>query len=1100
MGDINYTLQFRHEAETETFTTRNEVIGYIHGQLTYGGVTFLPHEFVLFYYGEEGKKNAIIMVGLPDGYTNDGKSYFLIDTANIEEKVDNINETIGSSITELQEALATETDERKSADETLQSNISTVNDNLVTAIDNINSNITTIVGEISESMQNETKARITADETLQESLSSVKDDLSSVIEACGLIYNENLSTDKVSYEPDSHDEVIRDAESLADAIDKVSKFVTEVSESLTISVKDTTTVDMTMTENANGDGNIITADVRIAGATGLSTNNADNNIIGTTSDGIYASASLEQSSKNVNVLIFKTSGYVNGEFKVDAYETEVSLTPYSGDNGRSTGIEVSVDDEKNVISAQLNLSSDETNILELVDGEYLVDGRAKNIRYKSTTVAAELTSQSERLDDIEDSIETLKGLEVNGSETDTATVTSTKSSKGDYTVAANVKLSNDNSIIISNGGLSANISASYATGNSTLTLNVGNNAYSINLSELAVSVLESATYDSTNEQLILTFTVGDGTKTVTIPVGTLIHDVEVDDTTTIDLTLTSVSGGPNRISANVIVDTSSSDNILTANSNGLYVSKANITDAVEAETKAAKEREAQVLADAKDYTDTTSSTLSTAISNEVIRATAAEEANTTAITTETTRAQEKEADLLEKIEANASSIKTNAGDIASEVADRKEADTDLKELILTNANNIATNTTSITTLETSVATKANASDVYTQLEITNMLADYAKSSDMESQLSNKLNITDAANTYATKEALQDVKDTYATKVYVDSVDSQLDTSIKANTTAIDNFGLEYNEATSVLTFTDKNGTKHDYNLYSGSLVTGGEFDEDGNNIILYIETSGVSSTITIPVESLLSEVTDGIEANANDIDAIEKAIAKLANKWSTITSSTVTLTKTVVGEEDTLTADVRISTGTNQAIIADSDGLFVSNNLADYNVVYGEDGTISGQSAISKIYGELNSLDSSIDSANGDISELTQQVSTNTSNISDLTTQVKTNTSDISDLKQQVSTNTSNISSLTTQVNTNTSNISSLTTQVITNTNSISGLEKEVKDNADDIDKLGDAIEEINENISNITELVKISDEEGNILTLYDDGLYVTNIIDGGTF
>ena len=119
---------------------------------------------------------------------------------NINEELESSNEELNASVTELQEALTTEaeerksadealqealtaeTEERKSADETLQSSISTVNDNLVTAIDNINNNITTIVGEISESMQNETNARISADEALQEALTAETDERKSADE------------------------------------------------------------------------------------------------------------------------------------------------------------------------------------------------------------------------------------------------------------------------------------------------------------------------------------------------------------------------------------------------------------------------------------------------------------------------------------------------------------------------------------------------------------------------------------------------------------------------------------------------------------------------------------------------------------------------------------------------------------------------------------------------------------------------------------------------------------------------------------------------------------------------------------------------------
>lgn len=620
----NYRLQLRHGAEGKNFSTRDEVITYINGQLEYGGVSLLPYEPVLFFYGTDNTKNTIILVGLPEGKTQGGKSYFLVDTANLQEQ---INQG-GSSGKGLEEKVDDEIKARKAADEELKTSIET-----------------------------ETSDRTTADKALQDAITLTSEDLKSVINACGLIYNEKLTENRVSYTPDSHDEVIRDSKSVADAVDKISKFAAQLGKSLKISVANTATVDLTTEENAKDGGSTIKADVNIAGADGLSKKTFDNNIIGQTTEGIYAAATIEPSTTNPNVLIFKTSGYVDGVFKVDAYETEVPLAAYKGDSGKNSGVAVDVDATKNVISATLNLSSDANNILKLEDGEYVVDGVAKNIKYKDITVAQALVNHTKRLTAVEEAVEEAKAVEVNGSETPTSTVTVEKSAKGDFTVANSVKLSSDNSIIVTNGGLKANVTAEYQSGKTMLVITVGTNKYELDLSSLAVSSLKSADYDATNEEIVLTFYVGKDEKTLRIPVGTLIHDVEVDDTDTIDLTLKSVSGGPNRISGEVRIDKTHSDNILTVSSNGLYVSKAYITNAVldetndrieavkaiqanvdevailantnkeaiAAETARAKEKEQDILTKATDN--------ATAIANEIVRAKAAENTNAADIKT-----------------------------------------------------------------------------------------------------------------------------------------------------------------------------------------------------------------------------------------------------------------------------------------------------------------------------------------------------------------------------------------------------------------------------------------------------------------------------------
>ena len=1634
----NYRLQLRHGAEVRNFSTRDDVFAYIDGQLQYGGVSLLPYEPILFYYGED-EKNTIIMVGLPEGQFNNGKSYFIIDTADLKEQIDALDEKYVAAIeelkakdAELQEAIETETEERKAADEA-EAEARAEKD-----------------AELEKAIEDEAEARAKKDEELQEALNFTKDDLKSVIEACGLIYNEKLADDRVSYEPDSQDEVIRDARDVTEAIDKISKFAVKLAKEMKISVANTDTVNLTLTPNDKDGGNTITADVNIAGTEGLSKKNYDNNIIGKTVEGLYASASLEPSATNPNKLIFKTSGYIDGMFKVDAFETEVDLTAYKGDNGKNTGITVNVDTNENKISAELNLSTDKNNILKLEDGEYVVKGTSKNITYKDGTVFSALNEQSNRIEEIEDTIEFVKAVDVKPTDTDTVSVTVDKTVKGDFVVGANVKLSNDKSIIVSNGGLKADVSASFKKGTSTLFINVGNNEYAIDLSDLAVSVLKGAQYDAGTEELVLEFIVGDTTKTVRVPVGTLIHDVEVDDTDTVDMTLRSVSGGPNHISAEVKIDKTHSDNILTITSNGLYVAKAYITEAVKeeanerktadneikaaldrvselansnkeaiateattaraaekanadaiaqeikdarraektnadaiaenkaaiqanevaidaeegraraaeqanataitaeearamaAETKNASdinaeitratEKEADLLgkigdntekirenksaivseveratkaekaiddkasandsaikaeaeraklaeqanttaiqsevnramtaetelkadvnknktdvaeakstaekvksdldvevtramaaeqanataitaeetramtaeaglkagieknktdiASAKAVADKAASDLSvevsrakaaeeanataiateatrattaeaelktgvdknkedinaanTAISNEVTRAKAveaelttkltdeitrakaAEAGNATSITTEKERAEHVESDLLEKINKNAADIQTistevgdielrkegdlsyalyvngtkhgeftipkdqflksvtydpttrelifvfntsegetttrvsiadlvdiyaageglslngntfsvdfskvanasnvytkdeittkfteyakkvdvenglnakaninsvytkseidekvsvfaktndvqvelnkkldsslasetyatkdslsaldsasakkeyvntelakkldselatqtyatknelnthiqdalknyatksdlNSGlnkkidsDIAeqtyetkdnasatyatklelakkldSELAEQtyatqtsleevkdssatkeyvdtelnkkanssdvytkaeigtqlsgyaktvdvnnklsekantvyvdgnfatKDAFNDFKSVVVTKSefetkadktyvdDNFATKSeletvkdNAATKLELSngLISKANVVDVYTREEILEKLNDYAKASDVQTNLNEKLNITDAQNVYATKDALQSVKDTYATIDYVNTNDTNLNSRITNNKTAIDNFNLSYNEATSELTYTDKNGNQTVYKLYSGSLIKKGEFNPENNSIVLTIENIGVESQITIPVSELLSDLSGKITENSNAIAAINEALAKLSKDWSVTTSSTVELVKNTVGDKDTLTANVRVSSSNKQAIQSTGDGLYVSKDLEDFTCVFGSTGTISAQTAISTLLEDRNTMRGEIDLMKEQIKEYKDEI------------------------------------------------------------------------------------------------------------------------------
>lgn len=1441
-----YRLQLRHGAEDRNFGTRGELLDYINGQIGYGGVSLLPYEPVLFYYGEEDEKNAVILVGLPEKQTKGGKKYFLVDTADLKEQIAEINGKYDAEIgalkeedTKIWEAVNKEIADRIAADEA-EAEIRAEKDS-----------------ELEQAIADESEAREKADEELQKAIDFTKDDLVSVIEACGLLYNANLATDRVSYEPDMHDEIIRDSKDIADAIDKVSKFVAKLAEDIKLAVEDTDTVKLHLNSNDRDGGNVLSADVNIAGVDGLSKRTFDNNILGKTSDGLYVSASIEQSATNPNMLVFKTSGYVDGQFKVDAFETEVPLASYTGDNGKNTGVSVSVDEDKNIISAELNLSSDKSNILKLEDGEYIVEGLAKNIKYKDTTVNVALNDQSKRLDDIEDAIEFVKGVDVKGDETDSTVVTVEKTTKGDFHVSTDVKLSNDKSIVVANGGLKADVSATFKKGTSTLVINVGKNEYAIDLSDLSASVLKGATYDAGTEDLVLEFIVGNTTNTVRVPVGTLIHDVEVDDTDTIDMTLRGVSGGPNHISAELRVDKAHSDNILTVNSNGAYVSKGHITDAVKIESDSRKEADAELktkldklstiaesnkdaidaevtrakaaeaanataianeitraknaeeanatlidkndkaikdiknaideeiaramkaeqnnktaidaevkraqLVEAKNANDisneidratekeadllekigantskikdvekavadeitratkaenelnTTVNANAVAIEAEAARATAAEAANMTAITAESNRAKtaegeisatvkdnkdkinnvtnavnslttnlenevirakaeeksnsdaikneadraiEKEADLLEKINKNATEIQSlsseigdielrkvgdlsyalyvngtkhgefiipkdqflksvtyepttkelvfvfntsadetttrisiadlidtyTAGDglkltgnafsvdfnvvasvdtvtsavneeklrataaetinenaISAETVRATSAENDLKTLITSNKTEIdanrdaintevtrataaeGTNATAITNeiarataaeaanktlvenevnrattaeanlttkiaeqktsidkvasdlvkqsekctnelkeakkeISDAMADKANSVDVYTKDEILEKLADYAKTEDVQSKLDEKLNVTDAQNVYATKEALQAVKDTYATIEYVGNLNKQLDARVEGNENAIDNFNLTYNAATSELVYTDKNGTAYTYKLYSGSLIKKGEFDSKSNSIVLTIENAGQESQIIIPVSELLSDLSEKIKDNETAIQKINEALAKLAKDWEVQNTQTVELTKSTVGEKDTLSAIVKISSSNKQAIQATNNGLYVSNDLEDYTCVFGAEGTISAQNAVSKL------------------------LETTTTIKNDFNNRITDNKNEIDRLKVDVKKNTNDIASLNTEVQTNKANISTLKENVINNTSEITNLKERVSKVEDRVTATEGRIITLETKVDNLT--TRLTTVEGEITTI----------------
>lgn len=942
-----YKLQLRHGTKDKNFNKREEVIAYVENKMEFDKTTtLLPYEPVLFFYGAEGKKNAIIMVGLPEGETNEGKSFFLFDTADLKSKIEGL-ESIISEKGDFQKGIEAEAKARADKD-----------------------------AELEKAIADEVTAREKADTELKEAMAFTDDDITSIIEACGLVYNEKMVDGRVSYTPDNHDEVIRDAKSLADAIDKIAKFVVQLSNEMYVDVDDTDTVKLTLTQDENEGGNVITADVNIAGSEGLSKKNFDNNILGKTTDGLYASASIESSKEKQNALVFKTSGYVNGEFKVDAYETEVPLPVYSGDNGKKTGVTVSVDNDKDVISANLNVSSDEDNILKLVDGEYTVDGIAKNIKYKNSTVEKTLNEHSEHIEDIEDNLDFINNLEVRGSETDTVKTTVNNDKKGIFTVSNDVKLGTDKSIIVSNGGLKVNVSATYNKSRSILLIKVGDNDYPIDLSSLAFDVLKDASYDSTNEDIVLTFTISDKDKVVRIPAHDLVHELTAADTSSIHLVLEDKIGAQNVLTAKLLVNPSL-DNILEVKADGVYVSKSHITNAVNAEATV-RENAVKKLEDSVGDTHKLSLANKEAITTEETRATAAEKANANAISKEVERAVDKENVILEKVGNNTTLIAQK-----EEAAKTREAQVLADAKTYTNEEVVKVNNT----INSEVAkTKEREGQVladakaYTDAETNSakereakVLADSKVYTDnaissVKSVVDTKANSADVVNTYATKTELTKVQDAAATKSDVHAVTEGLAGRVTANEAAIGNFNLSYDPATNKLTYTGKDGRAQSFVLANGSLLESGRFDESSNSVILVLKGSnGETKEISIPVSKLLTDINGRVVNAEGALSTINGAIAKLAKKFTVKPTSTVTLTKNTVGDEDELSANVRVSSGTKQGLKTDGEGLFVSNDLEDYTVVFGDEGTVSGQTAVSKLLTTTKSNKDKVESVSTEV-------------------------------------------------------------------------------------------------------------------------------------
>ena len=497
------------------------------------------------------------------------------------------------------------------------------------------------------------------------------DKVSNIIAASGFIYDDNKKSNRITYEPDNKDSVIGETNTLAEAIAKLSEYVQKHVTDNAITVKDTNTVAISYKDTENGKE--MSADVK------LSIEGADddlafnNNIIGVKPDGLFAAVSLAFDEKR-RELIFTTSGIKNDVFVTDAKVEKINIGEHTGvvaHNEDANPIKVIVENDTNgnkVISSNAVLSEDPNNILKVQDGALLVDGRAKNIKYKEASVF-------EGIVNLEDKVEALSTFDVK--------VDAAKNS---------------------------------------LTITVGKHTETVTLP--GVDIINNVKYDKVNHQIIITFKNG---SSATIPLDDIFKGYYFDTTGTVELHEHVNGDGSSTITTAVkLRDT---DNAIAIDENGyMYVpvSKTSaeidtIVESIRSEIERAKSAE-QALRDGltKEIHDREASIAETklyadnAVKVEHDRALEAErnlrekiEAETTTRVSEITRVETEvvgnaKAEVLEKLQNETDRAKgaeqANAKSIADETARAKQSETVLTSDVDTIKDKLKVHEESLTSL------------------------------------------------------------------------------------------------------------------------------------------------------------------------------------------------------------------------------------------------------------------------------------------------------------------------------------------------------------------------------------------------------------------
>lgn len=166
----------------------------------------------------------------------------------------------------------------------------------------------------------------------------------------------------------------------------------------------------------------------------------------------------------------------------------------------------------------------------------------------------------------------LSNMSIQANNTDVVDLAVRKESDG-YVIGAELNLSNvaGNDLLKKEDGLYFNVKSTYNNG--TLSLYVNDKLISQHILGFS-SIVESAHYDPSSESIIIVFKLLSGeSQTITVPVGTLIRELVVDNdqpNKVIELTRETVIDGPDKLSADVRLN-NSRHNILQKVGNTLTV-------------------------------------------------------------------------------------------------------------------------------------------------------------------------------------------------------------------------------------------------------------------------------------------------------------------------------------------------------------------------------------------------------------------------------------------------------------------------------------------------------------------------------------------------
>lgn len=719
----------------------------------------------------------------------------------------------------------------------------------------------------------------------------------------------------------------------------------------------------------------------------LSTDN--DNIIYERPDGIFATAKLEYDIKG-NALIFTSSNQTGGttteRFELNTIkiienarydkDTESLIFTYItakgevqqlsiplsslieewtvNNDGHSVRLskERHLSNDKDVLTADVKVSSLDNNILTEKGDGLFVKGTADNVKYSdNSSVKDEISSTKETLDseikraqnaekEVSDAISDIRTTIGSGFTTDThenitckiehlsdevASKVTSVTAKDNTVVVDNTDTNNPkvgikvssfkrdgnipNLISIQDDGIFAAVDLAYDEEHNALTFTTTNATKTINLT--MNSIVDSVYYDNTKEAIIIEYTVnGKKMPNVEVPVRALINEWTVSDNTdgAIKLTKkvnnkTAVDNSQDILSAEIIIDKVHDDNMIVNDNGALYVSSRKINDVssrldAEIERSIAKDGEHTNLIDANKASI---AQLDKDVKAEVARATAKD----TELTSSVSAIEKKVTDI------GTSSDKVKS-DLASEIARAKEKEGELEASLIAETTRAEKEETSIKTNLEKESTRAATAESVLSNAITDETA-RAKAKEGELEAS----VNDAKLTFVDTTSVKvDATNKSAVKVSAKIANSNNNLITLSNG---DEQGLyasvsvQYDVAKDVLSLIGSDGTSvlSTTKLGAGSIVETITYDKDNKELVISYKTAGGrEETVSVSVEDLFNEWE--VDSDENNV-AIE--LRKAHN----------------VGEKDVLTAKVQVLNDPTNMLSINNNKLYVSNEKVEKN-------------------------------------------------------------------------------------------------------------------------------------------------------------------------